>query len=72
MSPHRFLPRASWVPAPLPVTWAVKMAALGREAGADLRDGSVVPVGAGEVPKVGGNRVVRAFISAASSVGGLF
>ncbi|KAM5224800.1 complex I assembly factor TMEM126B, mitochondrial isoform 1-T1 [Hipposideros larvatus] len=27
------------------------MAALGREAGADLRHGSVVPVGAGEVPK---------------------
>ncbi|KAF6334492.1 transmembrane protein 126B [Rhinolophus ferrumequinum] len=27
------------------------MAALGREAGADLRDGSVVPVGAGEVRK---------------------
>lgn len=53
-------------PAPLPVTWAAKMAALGREAGADLRDGSMVPVGAGEVPKVGGNRVVRALISAAS------
>lgn len=31
------------------------MAALGRDAGADLRHGSVVPVGAGEVPKVGGN-----------------
>lgn len=32
-----------------------KMAALGREAGADPRAKGVVPVGAGEVPKVGGN-----------------
>jgi len=31
------------------------MAALGREAAADLKDAGVVPVRAEEVPKVGGN-----------------
>lgn len=31
------------------------MAALGREAGADLKDAGVVPLRAGEAPKVGGN-----------------
>lgn len=47
---------------------SAKMAALGREAGADPREKGVVPVGAGEMPKVGGETRggIGTMVSAAS------